>query len=390
MLIAAWSYPVIRPQSILLDKLLRYYPDQGIEVDLLTINQTSKYQGVSVTNYDPPGTIKNAILQRLFVPNTWNYTGFAHSSAIKKGGEIINKKGIQLIMTFANPYYVNIIGALLKIKTGIPLVIHYSDPYVYNPFKNYSKRQENEFLDTEKKVFDVADSVVFVNEQLSDYVFNNNNIERTNFKKVIPHSYDPELYSGSGYDKERNDVVFRHIGSFYGHRTPETFLKALSHLREIKSNAYDKMRVEFVGANLLGNHFAVESIIVKYGLQDKVKCLPIVSYAESLMMMGNADVLVSIDGGCPQQIFLPSKLIDYLGARRPILCLTSKGSPSAEIVINAGGHVAEISSYHEISQKIEHLVSNHNEIKLNKEFVDRFNTSNVVREWKKLYNSIIS
>ena len=390
MLIAAWSYPVIRPQSILLDKLLRYFPDQGIEVDLLTNNQTSKYQGVSVTNYDPPGTIKNAILQRLFVPNTWNYTGFAHSSAIKKGGEIINKKGIQLIMTFANPYYVNIIGALLKIKSGLPLVIHYSDPYVYNPFKNYSKRQENKFLDTEKKVFDAADSVVFVNEQLSDYVFNNNNIERTNFKKVIPHSYDPELYSGSGYDKERNDVVFRHIGSFYGYRTPETFLKALSHLREIKSNAYDKMRVEFVGANLLGNHYAVESIIVKYGLQDKVKCLPIVSYAESLMMMENADVLVSIDGECSQKIFLPSKLIDYLGAHRPILCLTKKGSPAFDIVTKGVGEVADVSSYKEIAEKMEVLVASHNTIISDYEYVQSFSTENIASEWKCLLDDLVA
>jgi hypothetical protein len=55
--------------------------------------------------------------------------------------------------------------------------------------------------------------------------------------------------------------------------------------------------------------------------------------------MRNADLLVVVDAPAELSVFLPSKLIDYLGARRPLLALTPPGAASS-LVRAAGGHVA--------------------------------------------------
>ena len=55
--------------------------------------------------------------------------------------------------------------------------------------------------------------------------------------------------------------------------------------------------------------------------------------------MAAADGLLVIDAPAKKSVFLPSKLIDYLGAGRPILGLTSPGT-SANLINQLGGWVA--------------------------------------------------
>jgi hypothetical protein len=66
---------------------------------------------------------------------------------------------------------------------------------------------------------------------------------------------------------------------------------------------------------------------------------PAVPYRESLRLMAAADGLLVIDAPAEVSVFLPSKLIDYLGAARPILGLTPPGAASA-LIEQLGGLVA--------------------------------------------------
>src|SRR6185312_7698921 len=69
---------------------------------------------------------------------------------------------------------------------------------------------------------------------------------------------------------------------------------------------------------------------------DLLKLCDPVSYEESLRLMCTADALLIIDAPFEHNVFFPSKLVEYLWARRPILALTPPGT-SADIVTAAGG-----------------------------------------------------
>jgi hypothetical protein len=60
-----------------------------------------------------------------------------------------------------------------------------------------------------------------------------------------------------------------------------------------------------------------------------------VDYVTSLRMMCEADALLVIDAPGAQSVFLPSKLIDYLGARRPIFGITPPGT-AADLLAELG------------------------------------------------------
>jgi hypothetical protein len=64
-----------------------------------------------------------------------------------------------------------------------------------------------------------------------------------------------------------------------------------------------------------------------------------VAYLESLKRMASADGLLVIDAPAELSVFLPSKLIDYMGAGRPILGLTPPGT-AATLITQLGGWVA--------------------------------------------------
>jgi hypothetical protein len=55
--------------------------------------------------------------------------------------------------------------------------------------------------------------------------------------------------------------------------------------------------------------------------------------------MASADGLLVIDAPAEESVFLPSKLIDYIGAGRPILGLTPPGT-SRNLINQLGGWVA--------------------------------------------------
>jgi hypothetical protein len=70
-----------------------------------------------------------------------------------------------------------------------------------------------------------------------------------------------------------------------------------------------------------------------------VAFLPPVDYAESLALMRSAHLLVVIDAPTDTSVFLPSKLVDYVGAERPILALSPPGA-TATLANRLGGLVA--------------------------------------------------
>src|SRR5262249_44227269 len=78
---------------------------------------------------------------------------------------------------------------------------------------------------------------------------------------------------------------------------------------------------------------------------------PPVDYLESLRLMQEADLLLVIDAPSELSVFLPSKLIDYMGAQRPILALSPPGA-CAELVLNLGGDTARPDDPGEIAGKL--------------------------------------
>jgi glycosyltransferase involved in cell wall biosynthesis len=84
-----------------------------------------------------------------------------------------------------------------------------------------------------------------------------------------------------------------------------------------------------------------------------------VGYLESLSLMSSASGLMVIDAVVPENtksVFLPSKLIEYIGAGRPIIGLTPPGT-AADLIQKLGGWVADPAKADQIAKVMRQFLS---------------------------------
>src|SRR5262249_24783952 len=83
---------------------------------------------------------------------------------------------------------------------------------------------------------------------------------------------------------------------------------------------------------------------------------PTVSYLQSLALMSSADGLLVIDAPATTSVFLPSKLIDYLGPARPVFGITPPGT-AANLINELGGWVADPSQHAAVDHGLHSFVT---------------------------------
>jgi len=88
-----------------------------------------------------------------------------------------------------------------------------------------------------------------------------------------------------------------------------------------------------------------------------VKVVSTVSYCQSLALMSSADLLLVIDAPTNNvSVFLPSKLVDYIGSGVPIFGISPPGT-SASLIERLGGYVANPRNVQEIATELRKAIS---------------------------------
>jgi glycosyltransferase involved in cell wall biosynthesis len=245
------------------------------------------------------------------------------------------------------------LGALL-IKRQHPelrWMAHFSDPWVDNPYVPYGAvtRRLNAWM--EGLVVRHADRLSFTTEDTADLFMKKYRDEWRCKSSVQPHAFDPELFSGEVIRGNGAGIVLRYIGSFYGKRSPEPLFLALGRIAEANPRLLDGIAVEFVGS-VLGDCLRTEAFRrLPPGL---VRIRGAVDYKQSLALMAEASALLVIDAPARRSVFLPSKLIDYIGSGRPIVGITPPGA-SANVIRRIGGWVADPSDTSAIATELDRV-----------------------------------
>lgn len=236
------------------------------------------------------------------------------------------------LVTWSQWHSAHLVGLELKRRRpALPWLAHLSDPWVDNPLVARHPLGRAADVRYERAVMAAADVVEMTSpEALAELLARHPG--RAGTASVVPHSFDPSLYGDES--PSAGVITARYVGAFYGRRTPAPLFDGLERLASTEG-----IEVELVGSD--------ESIAVQAAARalrpGLVRVRPSVSYLESLRVMRQSDVLLLVDSPADLNVFVASKLIDYLGARRPIVGITPPGA-AAEIVRAAGGWVAHPSN----------------------------------------------
>ena len=349
LLAATYAYPPMRfPRAVQIARLLSAFDDRDVAVlcadepEALDVGLQSAYPDGEKRVVRVPWTTRAAAYRRwrdrtletrLLVPDRFRPWLRAAERAARR--ERLTDDAA-LLVTFGQPMSAHVLGLRLRRRHALPWIAHFSDPWVENPFRGDGRvaRAANERL--ERAVFATADRLVFTSDETVDLVFARYDAATRRKAVVVPHAFDPRLYRDA--PRHSRELVVRYLGAFYGARGPAHLLDAL--------RALDKTELDGVHVELIGPHEHDLLPDALRGLPDGlVSVRDPVPYLESLELMRASDLLLVLDAPADRSVFLPSKLVDYLGARRPIVALTPPGT-AASLVEHYGGWTADPTDAH--------------------------------------------
>lgn len=349
VLLVAYHFPPLSGGGVFRTlKFTKYLPEFGYQPHVLTVkNPRERTKDVTLLRELPAeATVHRTFsfehrilrLPRLLNINLkWFYIPEDNIGwlpfAVWHGQKIIRKENINVVFATAPLFTSFLIGALLKKKTGKPLVVDYRDPWTQNIFIKYPTELHRKIEEKlEKFVLETADHVIVTAEPMKHkliekYPFTEGKIE------TITNGFDPEDFKNLTGRKDRKKFVITYAGSLYGLRTGRQFFKALKELIEEKPELQTQIQVLFAGhhsrqAKLLIEEFGLEHVIIFLGYK---------SHQETLKLMTNADVLLlimssqEVSDAKTGPLAIPGKIFEYLGAKRPILAIAPSGT-AADII----------------------------------------------------------
>jgi glycosyltransferase involved in cell wall biosynthesis len=281
--------------------------------------------------------------RRNLVPDQYGGWG---SAVLREVTRYINDAAFRpdVIVTFAQPFTGHLIGMELRSRLGIPWLAHFSDPWVDNPFMPFDEVTRRLNLELERSVAEKADMLVFTSAETVDLFYAKYPAELKKKARVLPQCFDPELFQDRR-NRESGPISIRYLGNFYGQRTPEPLISGLAELSRTRPEILENVSFE-----LIGSGDAEEVKALASSLPDGLMTVrPSVSYRESLDLMIDSDGLLIIDAPAETSVFLPSKLIDYIGAGRPIFGITPEGTAAA-LIREVDGLVADAGDIAAVSE----------------------------------------
>lgn len=337
--------PAMYPMSVLVSRLLRHSGpgwsvvrgDEGRPPDpgLAEMRGGAPVRTVTVP-FSEPGWRRllrralgrTAIHDILEMPDV--YAPWARPAA--RAAIALLDPGRPLLVTFASPMTCHMAGLeVARRVAGLRWAAYFGDPWARNPMARRSPPARRHAVLHERAVLERADMLVFPCEESAGLVLGGLPGGLAGKVRIATHGFEPGLYRRSA---RTGGVLLRHVGSFYGSRTPAPLIGALR-LMAGSGALPEGLRVELIGPcspppDLSG---LPEGLVATAGE---------VPYMESIRAMSEADGLILIEPSDPGSgAFLPSKLLDYVGAGRPILGIGGEGA-SRRIITALGGWTADL------------------------------------------------
>jgi glycosyltransferase involved in cell wall biosynthesis len=253
-----------------------------------------------------------------------------------------------VLVTFGQPMVDHLAGLVVKRRAGVRWIAHFSDPWADNPFDPKANTKRH----LERSVVEAADRVILTSEETADLVMSKYPESFRRKVSVLPHSFDPRVYPD--VQPSGPFIVVRYLGNLFAGRGPDALLQALTIMQNRSPAVLEKVRFEFIGdtAEAARNHALLSCLPSQC-----VRFLPKVSHADAMALMTSADLLLNIDAPANVSVFLPSKLVEYVGAERPIFGITPEGT-AKRLIEDIGGWTADPMNISQIADNLAKALSN--------------------------------
>ena len=285
--------------------------------------------------------IARFIRGNFFIPDSrkgWN------NFAYKKAVEILEKENIDTVITTSPPHSTQLIGLKLKETQNIKWIADLRDPWTdiyYYKSMLHTKWAKQKDLNYEKRVIEKSDKVVVVSDSIKQLLLNKSNLVKESKIHTIPNGFDDDDFLVSSKNNN-SKFLLSYVGTITKDYPLDSIKKSISNLN---------INLEFTGkadepTKLLLNEVASFNNHVKH--------------KESINLLLASDMLLLVIPKISNNKgILTGKLFEYLGARKPILCIGPTDGDAAKIIEECkAGKTFDYSDENGIYDFIETYMSN--------------------------------
>ncbi len=338
-----------RPNVITTDKAGNMPMDPSLisrlpeNVEILRIGGTSPRNGRGKRKFRRTPTagrrrgLRKFLLETMLQPDRYiTWFPWAFTAALDR----MDETDADLIITLGPPHSVHLVGMTLSLFSGKPWVAYFGDLWAMDgcvDWNSLSPVRRGLTPLFEKKVISSANGIITTTPGSTRYF-------RETYGRRCPPAHT--LWNGVT-SRERKalwnpdaprypgrEFVITYTGFFMGKQTPEYFLRGFKLFLEKHPEFPVKFRVA-------GEFGAFENLPVDLGIENNVELLGPVPFGKVRKYQIDSDVLLLLlppDRG--NELKNPSKTVEYLLARRPILAVAPPGDLTNLIRTLGAGYTA--------------------------------------------------
>lgn len=267
---------------------------------------------------------------------------------------LARREEVDVVNSVNNPFQFHVVGFLVSLLAGAKWLAEFRDPLVTNPALDDDRLGPlRKFVEWFAVHF--ADQVVWGNGiQVPEGYYEEtypraaDNVIRLPFAGYIAESFR------TAPAEEYEDFTITYAGSFYeGWLEPHDFLRGLAAYVERREEDADGLTIQFYGDWTAEYQEYAEEL----GVADCVLHHEFVPHDEIIPVLKGSDALLYLGGTDKRnRRNVPSKVMDYIGARRPIFALVEEDFRVADLLETYGlGIVADPTDPTDVSNALERL-----------------------------------
>jgi glycosyltransferase involved in cell wall biosynthesis len=301
------------------------------------------------TASDKGGVLHNLsvwVRGNLFIPDARKFWIKPASKSLKS---YLKNNKIDAIVSTGPPHTTHMIVLNIKKKLNIPWLADFRDPWTNIDF--YHKLKLTNWADAthkrfEQEVLKEADQVVTVSWSWAEDFHKISG----RMPMVITNGYDPSDFEKAGTLKLDDKFTITHTGSLNDDRNPHVLWKVLAELSKEIEGFFEDLKIKFIGQITPA---AVEEM-TEYSLEKnliKIDNLPhkkvVIELMKSQVLLLPLNDTPNIDG------VVPGKLYEYIGAKRPIICIGKPDGDAAKIITETNaGTVSDFNDFESLKYSI--------------------------------------
>lgn len=283
------------------------------------------------------GALKFAFCDLAFLPDVLRWT--TNPFLLSGGERFVKKLGkVDFLTTLSFPLSCHLVGYELKKKYGIPWIAIFYDPWTDNPYRHYKTKFFRDYdAKQERIVAENADAIIHTNDIIS-------NVWRKRYGELVkdkiatlPFCYTQEMidnFKPAEYHPH-DRIIMSYIGQAVGDRNLQDIIKVVYQLKEEGNKHIEKLNIK-----ILGHPYDPDvNLVRKYGLESVFNFVGMLPPEQLTNYYKESDVFLVVDAPAKENVFFPSKLMDYFYFQRPILGITPEVSVTTDL-LRASGNIA--------------------------------------------------